>query len=245
MSTPSIRTREGAWMSAAVSRTPGIRPEHAAGIPPTWGNPGIGPVRRPVDERISRGFGRAVRRGPPGRHGRGRTGGGGRLRTPLPAAGLRLGLLHDERSGRGRGRGAGGHDQGLAACAGVRPPSWLGHLMGPDHHPQPGDRRAATAPGRPDRSRRFRHRHAGRQRARPRGRRRAGRCPPDRPALRCACCPTSSVAPWSSPPVYGRTALEISESEGIPLGTAKTRIRTALIRLRAAIEQAEGVNDER
>jgi RNA polymerase sigma-70 factor (ECF subfamily) len=45
--------------------------------------------------------------------------------------------------------------------------------------------------------------------------------------------------------VYGRTALEISESEGIPLGTAKTRIRTALIRLRAAVEHAEGVNDER
>jgi RNA polymerase sigma-70 factor (ECF subfamily) len=45
--------------------------------------------------------------------------------------------------------------------------------------------------------------------------------------------------------VYGRTALEISESEGIPLGTAKTRIRTALIRLRAAIEHPEGVNDGR
>jgi RNA polymerase sigma-70 factor (ECF subfamily) len=45
--------------------------------------------------------------------------------------------------------------------------------------------------------------------------------------------------------VYGRTALEISESEGIPLGTAKTRIRTALLRLRAAVEQAEGVSDER
>jgi len=45
--------------------------------------------------------------------------------------------------------------------------------------------------------------------------------------------------------VYGRTALEISESEGIPLGTAKTRIRTALIRLRAAVEQPEGVSDER
>jgi RNA polymerase sigma-70 factor (ECF subfamily) len=45
--------------------------------------------------------------------------------------------------------------------------------------------------------------------------------------------------------VYGRTALEISESEGIPLGTAKTRIRTALIRLRAAVEHLEGVNDER
>jgi len=40
--------------------------------------------------------------------------------------------------------------------------------------------------------------------------------------------------------VYGRTASEISESEGIPLGTAKTRIRTALIRLRSAVEHAEG-----
>ena len=45
--------------------------------------------------------------------------------------------------------------------------------------------------------------------------------------------------------VYGRTALEISESEGIPLGTAKTRIRTALLRLRATVEQSEGVSDER
>jgi RNA polymerase sigma-70 factor (ECF subfamily) len=45
--------------------------------------------------------------------------------------------------------------------------------------------------------------------------------------------------------VYGRTALEISEAEGIPLGTAKTRIRTALMRMRAVVEQTEEVSDER
>jgi RNA polymerase sigma-70 factor (ECF subfamily) len=35
--------------------------------------------------------------------------------------------------------------------------------------------------------------------------------------------------------VYGRTAVEISELEHIPLGTAKTRVRTGLIRLRTAL----------
>lgn len=40
---------------------------------------------------------------------------------------------------------------------------------------------------------------------------------------------------------YGRSAREISESENIPLGTAKTRIRTAMLKLRAAlIDQAAG-----
>jgi RNA polymerase sigma factor (sigma-70 family) len=45
--------------------------------------------------------------------------------------------------------------------------------------------------------------------------------------------------------VYGRTALEISEEEAIPLGTAKTRIRTGLIRLRAAVEHLREVEEER
>ena len=39
----------------------------------------------------------------------------------------------------------------------------------------------------------------------------------------------------------GSTAREIGEREGIPLGTAKTRIRAAMLKLRAAME----VGDER
>ena len=34
----------------------------------------------------------------------------------------------------------------------------------------------------------------------------------------------------------GRTAQEIGESEEIPLGTAKTRIRTAMLKLRDSLE---------
>jgi RNA polymerase sigma-70 factor (ECF subfamily) len=39
--------------------------------------------------------------------------------------------------------------------------------------------------------------------------------------------------------VGGRNAAEISDSEGIPLGTAKTRIRTAMQRLRVALADIE------
>ena len=45
--------------------------------------------------------------------------------------------------------------------------------------------------------------------------------------------------------VYGRTAQEISQQEGIPLGTAKTRIRTGLLRLRAAVEHVHDAEEGR
>jgi RNA polymerase sigma-70 factor (ECF subfamily) len=35
---------------------------------------------------------------------------------------------------------------------------------------------------------------------------------------------------------YGKTAREIGESEHIPLGTAKTRIRSAMIKLRGSLQ---------
>jgi RNA polymerase sigma-70 factor (ECF subfamily) len=35
----------------------------------------------------------------------------------------------------------------------------------------------------------------------------------------------------------GKTSAEVAELEGIPLGTAKTRIRTALLKLRESMQE--------
>jgi RNA polymerase sigma-70 factor (ECF subfamily) len=43
--------------------------------------------------------------------------------------------------------------------------------------------------------------------------------------------------------IGGRTGDEISKAEGIPLGTAKTRIRTALLRLRADLARFADTDD--
>jgi RNA polymerase sigma-70 factor (ECF subfamily) len=43
---------------------------------------------------------------------------------------------------------------------------------------------------------------------------------------------------------FGRTAREISEIDGIPLGTAKTRIRSAMLKLRAALTTQEEEAEE-
>ena len=37
----------------------------------------------------------------------------------------------------------------------------------------------------------------------------------------------------------GKTSAEVAEMEGIPIGTAKTRIRTALLRLRDAMAEEQ------
>jgi RNA polymerase sigma factor (sigma-70 family) len=45
--------------------------------------------------------------------------------------------------------------------------------------------------------------------------------------------------------VYGRTAAEISDSESIPLGTAKTRIRSGMSKLRVAMSQHTSDSESR
>jgi RNA polymerase sigma-70 factor (ECF subfamily) len=46
--------------------------------------------------------------------------------------------------------------------------------------------------------------------------------------------------------IYGMTARQVADAERIPLGTAKTRIRDGMLKLRAAFlpEDVEGVGDE-
>ena len=64
------------------------------------------------------------------------------------------------------------------------------------------------------------------------------------PALRAALAalPTDQRRALVLAAVWGKTAAEISESESIPLGTAKTRIRAGMSKLRATM--ADSANSE-
>ncbi len=60
----------------------------------------------------------------------------------------------------------------------------------------------------------------------------------DRAARAMACLSVAERQLLSQAYFYGWTAREIAESQGIPLGTVKTRLRTALIKLRTARDQS-------
>ena len=112
------------------------------------------------------------------------------------------------------------------------------HHVAAGHHPQPGHRRPPPPPARPPST----------PRPWP-----ASRCGPagvaaDGPAaaaevasemvrLRAALAglPEEQRRAVVLAALCGRTAKEVGESEGIPLGTAKTRIRTGLLRVRHAL----------
>jgi RNA polymerase sigma-70 factor, ECF subfamily len=60
----------------------------------------------------------------------------------------------------------------------------------------------------------------------------------DRAARAMECLSVAERQLLSQAYFYGWTAREIAESQGIPLGTVKTRLRTALIKLRTARDQS-------
>ena len=78
------------------------------------------------------------------------------------------------------------------------------------------------------------------ERARPGRARPSSSDEPRPPAGRAGAAPRGAVAgPIVLAGLLGYTAREVGEIEDIPLGTAKTRIRTALLRLRAALVSEE------
>ena len=124
-------------------------------------------------------------------------------------------------------------------AGGLRPAARERRRLAPHDHPQPRDRRGARAPaGGFD--------PAGADRARPRVGRprprtssRSSATTPPGCALALAQLPEEQCRAIVLAGLLGYTAREVGEIEDIPLGTAKTRIRTALIRLRAALVTEE------
>ena len=78
-------------------------------------------------------------------------------------------------------------------------------------------------------------RHPGTVRAGPRQRRELRRA--------LASCRRAQARAVAMAGIYGMTAKQIAEAEGIPLGTAKTRIRDGMEKLRAAYLREEAGNE--
>ena len=116
-----------------------------------------------------------------------------------------------------------------------------GPRLADQDHPQPGDRRApralvgADGSGRPGAAAHLDRRLAGADRGRQRQRRRA---PP-----RARRLPAEQARAVAMAGIYGMTARQVAECGGDPVGTAKTRIRYGLQKLRAAL-LPEDADDE-
>ena len=135
------------------------------------------------------------------------------------------------------GRRAGGLAQGVASRRHVRRPTRQRRDVGHDHHPSRRDQRTPGA----TRSLSWLPTISS-----------AGPAPSMTPPMspcwvmtsngcgqRSGSCPMNNAALSCAAGIWGITAGEIAERDGIPLGTAKTRIRLASTRLRDALLRDE------
>ena len=185
----------------------------------------------------------SLRRRPPGRDRVGRAGRVRRVRSSLSASGLRAGS-HDVLGPDDVG-GCGTADlrTGLASRRQLRRPARLGSDVGPDDLPAAGHRRGPSPPHRS---------HCRPKRSTPCFRPPPTACPRTVPtdaaavvAVRHALgnLPDEQRRVVLLASLGGHTAVEIAEREGIPIGTAKSRLRLGLARLRTELAGSDRRRD--